>query len=152
MKSVLGLVAVIALATVACESEPQAPPPVAPAPPAPAVAPPVVTVEPPKPPEKKLITIATRSPDARAALLMAWDLADNGHNEEAIAQCKAAIAADPDFALGHTCVGSMTPGVAGQVELDAGLRLAAQLPDAERLYAEASAAYRRQEWTSTTPI
>jgi Flp pilus assembly protein TadD len=99
----------------------------------------------PKPPEKKLITITTKSPEAKAALLKALDLDDNGRNEEALGECNKGVAADPNFAFGHTCVGMETPGSAGQAELDKGLQLAAGLPDAERLSIEAFAAARRQE-------
>ena len=39
----------------------------------------------------------------------------------------------------------MTPGAAGQAELDRGAKLAAGLPDAERLSIEGAAAYRHQD-------
>jgi Flp pilus assembly protein TadD len=116
-----------------------------PAPPPPTVEPVVVAPEPPKPPEKKLVTVTTTSPDARAALLMSWSLSDNNRNEEALDQCRKAVAADPGFALGHTCVGNLTSGVAGQAEMDMGVKLSSSLPEAERLYIEAMAALRRQE-------
>src|ERR1019366_8044520 len=125
--------------------EPAAPPPVMPAPPPPTVEPVVAAPDPPRAPEKKLVSVTTKSPDAKAALLRAWDLSDNNRNEEALEQCRKALAADPDFALGHTCLGSLTSGVAGQAEMDTGVRLSAQLPEAERLYIDSNAALRRQE-------
>jgi Flp pilus assembly protein TadD len=147
MRSVFALVAVVATVSVSfgCASEPPPPPPVMPAPPPPTVEPVVTAPEPPRAPEKKLVSITTKSPDAKAALLRAWDLSDNNRNEEALEQCRKALAADPDFALGHTCVGSLTSGVAGQAEMDTGVRLSAQLPEAERLYIDSNAALRRQE-------
>jgi tetratricopeptide (TPR) repeat protein len=116
-----------------------------PAPPPPTVEPVVTAPEPPKPPEKKLVSVTTASPEAKAALLMAWNLLENNRGEEALDQCKKAVAADPGFALGHTCVGNQTSGVAGQAEMDVGVKLSAQLPEAERLYIEAMAALRRRE-------
>jgi Flp pilus assembly protein TadD len=146
MRNTLPLVALVTLFTVACGSDPAtAPPPVMPAPPPPTVEPVVTAPEPPKAPEKKLVSITTASPEAKAALLMAWSLLENNRGEEALDQCKRAVAADPGFALGHTCVGSQTSGVAGQAEMDVGVKLSPQLPEAERLYIEAMAALRRQE-------
>lgn len=98
----------------------------------------------PPPPQKQLITVTTKSPDAQSAFMKAWDLADNGWTEEALDQCRKAVAADPDFAFGHSCIGNVTPGAAGQAELDKGLELAAKLPDAERLTIEALSAARHQ--------
>jgi Flp pilus assembly protein TadD len=144
MRSVLASV-VLVVVSVGCASEPPPPPPVMPAPPPPAVEPVVAAPVPPPPPEKKLVSITTKSPDAKAALLRGWELSDNNRSEEGLEQCRKAIALDPDFALGHTCVGSMTSGVAGQAEMDTGVRLSAQLPEAERLYIEANAAMRRQD-------
>src|SRR5438477_11443854 len=97
----------------------------------------------PATPEKRVITTTTKSPEARDAFLRAWQLNMNGRGEEALVQCKTALAADSEFALAHTCVGMLTPGAAGQVELDKGAALAAALPDGERSLAEAYAAFRR---------
>jgi Flp pilus assembly protein TadD len=144
MRSLFASVALVVF-SVGCESEPAAPPPAVPPPPPPTVEPVVAAPTPPPPPEKRLVTITTKSPDAKAALLRSWELSDNNRNEEALDQCRKALTLDPDFALGHTCVGALTSGVAGQAEMDTGVRLAAQLPEAERLYAEANAALRRQE-------
>jgi len=145
MRSVLASVALVTLFTVGCASEPPPAPPVMPPPPVPTAQPVVTAPEPPKPPEKRLVSITTTSPDARAALLTSWSLSENGRNEEALDLCKKAIAADPGFALGHTCVGALTSGVAGQAEMDMGVKLSAPLPEAEHLYIEAMAAFRRQE-------
>jgi Flp pilus assembly protein TadD len=147
MKTVLPLIALVAAICPGCGNEEVTPPPVVPttSAPAPAPSPPIAQAPTPATPAKQLISITTKSPDARAALLRAWDLSDNNRDEEALALCKQAIAADPDFALGHTCVGNATPGAAGQAELDKGVDLAASLPDAERLFAEAFAAARHQD-------
>ncbi len=99
----------------------------------------------PKPVEKKLMTITTKSPEAKAAFLSGWELADNGRNAESLESCKKAISLDPDFALAHTCVGNQLPGAAAQAEYDKGVSLAAKLPEAERLTVEAFAALRREE-------
>jgi tetratricopeptide (TPR) repeat protein len=101
--------------------------------------------EAPKAGDKKLITITTKSPEAKEALLKSWDLSENGRNEEALEACKKAVAADPDFALAHTTLGGLMPGAAAQAELDTGARLGAKLPEAERVYTEIFAAARRQE-------
>ena len=95
-----------------------------------------------KAPEKKLITITTKSPEATAALTKAWDLYDNGRRQEALAECKKAVAADVDFAFGHACVGWMTDGAVAQADLDKAVELAARLPDAEKALIEALAASR----------
>jgi Flp pilus assembly protein TadD len=147
MKSVLALVALVGVVSIGCEGSPEAPPPATPAAPAPPpAAAPVADTPPVAPvPQKQLVTITTKSPDAKVALLSAWDLIDNGRYEEALLQCKKAVAADPDFAFGHTCVGSQTPGAGGEAELDRGAHLAAGLPDAERLTMEGLAAARHQD-------
>jgi Flp pilus assembly protein TadD len=105
----------------------------------------VDTTPPPPVPQKQLITITTTSPDAKAAFLKALSLMDNGRDGEALDQCKLAVAADPAFAFGHSCVGNVTPGAEGQAELDKGADLAAKLPDAERLFIEGWAALRHQD-------
>ena len=147
MKSVLVLVATVPIALAACASSPSSPPPAAPtAPAAPSQASlsggqvsaaPVV--------QKQLITITTKSPEAKAAFVRAWELYDNGRNEEALALCKTAVSLDPDFAFGHQCIGNGTPGAAGQAEYDKAVQLAANLPQAERLFLEAHAAFRHQD-------
>ena len=96
----------------------------------------------PKADEKKTISVTAKSAEAKTALKKGWELYDNGRRLEALAECKKAVAADADFALGHTCVGWLTDGVAGQTELDKGRELAAKLPDAEKLFIEALAASR----------
>jgi eukaryotic-like serine/threonine-protein kinase len=135
------LLAAIAILSVGCDMSPvpetQATPAALPAKPGPKPG--------PNPTDKQLITTTTKSPEAKAAFLKSWELSDNGRNEEALGECKVAIAADPGFALAHTCAGNLMPGAAAQAELDTGARLAAKLPDAERLLAEAFAAQRRQE-------
>jgi tetratricopeptide (TPR) repeat protein len=139
-------VASLALLSVACEST--APPPPAEAPPPPqGMAPPPPPPETPRPPPppQKLVSITTSSAEARALLLAAWDLGNNLRFEEALETCKKAVAADPKFALGLTCVGSQTSGAEGQALMDAGVKLSAGLPEAERLAIEAPAAYRRHE-------
>ncbi len=102
----------------------------------------------PKPADKKLITVTTKSPDAKAAFMKGWDFADNGRTEEALTECKKAVAADADFALGHSCIGVNTNGAAAQKELDQGLELATaqKIPEAEKLIIEAFAAIRRQDF------
>jgi tetratricopeptide (TPR) repeat protein len=92
--------------------------------------------------DKKLITVTTKSPDAKAAFMKGWDLWDNGRSQEALAQCNQAVAADADFALAVACVGFFTPGVAGQVMFDRAVALAAKLPDAEKLLIQGLAAIR----------
>jgi Flp pilus assembly protein TadD len=92
--------------------------------------------------DKKLITVTTKSPEAKAAFLKAWDLWDNGRTTEALAGCKQAVAADAEFALAQACVGVFTTGAAGQGILDKAAQLAAKLPDAERLLIEGWAALR----------
>jgi tetratricopeptide (TPR) repeat protein len=104
------------------------------------------TAEPKKPAEKKLITITTKSPEAKAAFVKAWELADNSRGEEAFAECKKAVAADAEFAFGHACLGAFTPGNAAQAELDKGVALAAKLPEAEKLTIDAWAAFPRQDF------
>jgi len=151
MRNVVAVVALVAaMVPVGCggsdESVPPPAVPVAPTPPPPAPAPTADTTPvAPAAPQKQVVTITTKSPDAKAALLAAWDLADSGRFEESLDQCKKAVAADPDFAFGHSCVGSMTPGAAGQAELDQGAKLAAGLPDAERFSIEGAAAQRHQD-------
>lgn len=148
MRSVLGLVAAVAIVSSlgACAEEATTPPPAPPPALPPAPPPPAPTAAtPPAPPPKQLITITTKSADAKTALLKAWDLADNFRNEEALEQCKAVQAADPDFALGRAVCGNLLMGAAAQGELDKSAQLAASLPEAERLYIEAMAASRRQE-------
>ena len=95
--------------------------------------------------DKKLITVTTKSPDAKAAFLKGQDLWDNGRNQEALAECQKAVAADADFALAQACVGFLTPGTAGQTLLDKAVELAAKLPDAEKLMIEGWAASRRAD-------
>ena len=64
--------------------------------------------------EKKLITVTTKSADAKAAFMKAWDLWDNGRGAEALDQCKKAVAADAEFALGQGLRGHFfTPIYAG---------------------------------------
>jgi Flp pilus assembly protein TadD len=94
------------------------------------------------------ITVTTKSPEAKAGLMKAWDLADNGRTEEALTEAKAAIATDADFAFAHTFIGMNTNGAAAQAELDKGVALAAaaKVPEAEKLVIEAFAAIRRQEF------
>jgi Flp pilus assembly protein TadD len=147
MRSVLGLVAAIAIVSSACAEEATTPPPAPPPalPPAPPTPPPADTAAAPPPPQKQVITITTKSADAKTALLKAWDLADNFRNEEALDQCKAVQAADPDFALGRAVCGNLLMGAAAQAELDKAAQLAASLPEAERTYIEAMAATRRQD-------
>ncbi len=149
MRSSLVLVALVCISSIAatgCGAEaPPAAAPTAPAPPPPEPAPTASAAPAPAAPQPQLVTITTKSPDAKAALLAAWDLSDYGRNEEALDQCRKAVAADPDFAMGHTCIGNQTSGAAGQAELDQGAHLAASLPDAERLSIEAAAAQRRQD-------
>jgi len=91
---------------------------------------------------KKLITVTTTSPDAKAAFMKAWDLWDNGRGAEALASCKQAVAADAQFALGQACVASFTPGATGETTAAQAAALAARLPDAERLLIEGWAAVR----------
>jgi Flp pilus assembly protein TadD len=149
MKKALALVTtVVVMASTGCASEPT-PPPAAPAttPPPPAEpAPPIATVAAPAPePQKQLITVTTKSPDAKAALLKALDLSDNGRTAEALDLCKQALSADSDFAFAHACIGMLTSGAAAQAEADKGVQLAASLPEAERLFIEAQAAFHRQD-------
>jgi tetratricopeptide (TPR) repeat protein len=96
-------------------------------------------------PDKKLITVTTKSPDAKAAFLKGWDLWDSGRNQEALAQCNQAVAADADFALAQACVGFFTQGTAGQTIFDKAVALAAKLPDAERLLVEGLSAIRHAD-------
>ena len=147
MRNVLDWVAAVAIVSSACGGESAAPP---------ASPPPVPTTPPASPspadtsaatsaPQKQLMTITTKSPDAKAALLKAWDLSDNGRGEEAIVQAKQAVALDPDFALGHALLGLMTPGAAAQAELDKAVQLSASLPDAEKTFIEGHAAARHAD-------
>ncbi len=150
MRNQLALVATVILASTGCGGESPTAPPATPAAPPPAadVAPPAPVAEPtpaPAAPQKQLITITTKSPDARAAFVKALGLMDNNREGEALDLCKQAVAADPDFAFGHSCVGNLMPGAEGQVELDKGAELAVKLPDAERLFIEAWAALRHQD-------
>jgi tetratricopeptide (TPR) repeat protein len=87
-------------------------------------------------PEKKLLPTTTTSEEAKAALIEAWDLDNGGRRQEALAECKKALAADPDCAQAHACVGWVTLGEAGQAELDKAVELAAKLPAVERLWIE----------------
>lgn len=145
MRSLRALIAVIAIVSTACAED--VPPPAAPpAPPPPP--PPVATVEAPPPPpapEKKLITVTTKSPDAKAAFLKGWDLYENNRSDEALALFKQAVAADPDFAFGHAMTGRLLTGAESQAELDKAVQLAGSLPEAERLYIDAYAALRRHD-------
>jgi Flp pilus assembly protein TadD len=149
MRSVLGSCGFVAIVSLGCGCEEAAvPPPVtsgaavgAPAATAPAKA---ADTTPPSP-QKQLLTITTNSPDAKAALLKAWDLLDNGRNEEAVLQVKQALKLAPDFALAHTLLGMMTPGAGAQAELDKGVQLSASLPDAERAFIAAQAAFRHAD-------
>jgi Flp pilus assembly protein TadD len=144
MKSLRAWIAVMAVVSTACAEE--APPPAAPAPPPPP--PPVAAAEPPPPPpapEKKLVTITTKSPDAKAALLRTWGLIHNNRSEEALASCKQALAADPDFALAHAAAGRLMTGADAQAEMDKAMQLSTNLPEAERLFIEGNASFRRHE-------
>jgi tetratricopeptide (TPR) repeat protein len=100
----------------------------------------------PKPEEKKLITVTTKSPEAKAAFMKGWELWDSGRGPEALAACKDAVAADADFALAQTCVGWFTPGAAGQAICDKAAELAAKLPEAERLLIEGIAGVRHADF------
>lgn len=147
MRSVLGWFAALVVVSSACGGEatpPPAPPPAAQpaaATPAPADS---AAVAPPAP-QKQLITITTKSDDAKAALVNGWNLMDNGRNEEAIAQFKQALTLDADFALAHALLGLLTSGADALAELDKAVQLSASLPDAERLFIEAHASYRHQD-------
>jgi Flp pilus assembly protein TadD len=148
MKTALSLVAAVVLASLGCGSEPPPQPaaPIAPPPPPAAPPAPVATVAPPAPePQKQLITVTTKSPEAKDELVKALDLLDHDRIAEALDLCKQAVAKDSDFAFGHACIGMLTSGAAAQAEADKGVQLAASLPDAERLYIEAQAAFHRQD-------
>ena len=129
MRNVLALVGLVALvASVGCENAPDAPPPAVPVAPAPPP-PPAATADPTPvavAPQKQLITVTTKSPDAKAALLKALDLSDNGRTVEALDLCKQALAADSDFAFAHACIGMLTSGASAQAEADKGVQLAAR--------------------------
>ena len=101
-------------------------------------------------PDKKLITVTTKSADAKAAFMKAWDLWDNGRGAEALDQCKKAVAADAEFALGQACVGFFTPGAAGEALSEKAATMAEKLPDAERLLIQGWAAGATRTWRSTT--
>ncbi len=95
--------------------------------------------------ERKIITVTTKSSEAKTAALKGLDLLDNGRRQEALVECKKAVAEDADFALGHACVGWLTDGAAGQADLDKAAELAAKLPDAEKLFIEALAGQRHAD-------
>jgi len=83
------------------------------------------------------ITITAKSPDAVAAFMGARDKLDNVRTTEGAAGMKQAIALDPDFALAHAYLGSVTPGADGVTEGEQAVRLAAKLPEAEKLEVQA---------------
>jgi tetratricopeptide (TPR) repeat protein len=85
---------------------------------------------------KKLLPTTTTSEEARTALVKAWDLDNGGRRQEALAECKKALAADPSCAQAHACIGWVTPGEAGQAELDKAVELAPKLPAVEKLWIE----------------
>jgi tetratricopeptide (TPR) repeat protein len=82
------------------------------------------------------ISITSKSPQAVERFKNGRDLVDNVRITEATAEFKQALGLDPDFALAHAYLGSITPGAEGTKALERAAALAAKLPEAERLLVE----------------
>ena len=79
---------------------------------------------------------------ALAAFERGRDLVDQARVDEATVELKAAVAADPDFALATAYLGMVTRGPEGDALIDKAGKLAAPLPAAEKLMVAALAAAR----------
>jgi Flp pilus assembly protein TadD len=91
------------------------------------------------------MSLTSKAPEAVAAIRAGLELTDNIRVPEAIEQFNQALALDPDCAMAHALLGSVTPGATGLAHLARAETLAATLPDAERSYIQSFAAGRRGE-------
>jgi tetratricopeptide (TPR) repeat protein len=78
------------------------------------------------------VSVTSKSPEAIRAFAQARDLVDHTLGDEAVEQFKRALAADPDFALAHAYLGSVTAGAKGIEHLAKAKALMATLPEAEQ--------------------
>jgi tetratricopeptide (TPR) repeat protein len=83
-----------------------------------------------------LMPITTSSEVAREAFLEGRRLSDNNRQSESLAKFSEAVAADPDFALAWSYMGSVTAGDEGLAMVRRAQGLSAKLPEGERLWVE----------------
>jgi tetratricopeptide (TPR) repeat protein len=83
------------------------------------------------------VTITSKSAEAVTTFREARDLLDNVRVAEGAAGMKKAIELDPDFALAHAYLGSVTPGAEGLAELEKASTLGSKLPEPEKLEIQA---------------
>jgi tetratricopeptide (TPR) repeat protein len=93
-------------------------------------------------PQARRVTVTSRSPEALAQFERGRALLENIREVEAAEALRAAIAADPSFALAHAYLGIAVAGPAGRPHIDRALELAPSLPESERLVISALAARR----------
>ncbi|HKH70657.1 MAG TPA: tetratricopeptide repeat protein [Vicinamibacterales bacterium] len=96
-------------------------------------------------PDKAVISITSKSPEAVAHLKKGEALLVNVRAAEASAEFAQALKVDPDFVLAHAYHGQATPGAEGLKEVESAASAASALPEAERTLVQGLLAARQGE-------